>query len=245
MMYTGINLMLPTYRRVVNGMLPRMLSSIVKTATNLKGIFLTLLVNSDDQESLSFLREYDYSMFGGRQVLVNNDTAEPHLARFYNVMYAKSKFSHPANLVSMIGDDMYFVTSGWDVGIITAMNEHKGVALVYLNDGGRHGHRLCVNLFTSRLVVDATEAPFMLPNIRMNVIDSAWMALALTGKFAVYLKKFILYHDHSSLRPSALRDVTYRRLRKHLTYAPHHRDQIRQYVASSISHMKAKGLLCK
>lgn len=241
MQYNKINLFIPTYKRVANGKLPRLLKSIEDTASNLSQVVTSFLINDNDKETLDYIRGYSFKHYNCRYLTAEGNG--PDLSAYYNRLYKLTSSYGENTLISMIGDDMYWTTKGWDNVILDKANSTNGICLIYCNDGGRHGKKLCVNLFTTRTLVRATGLDFMMPGVRMNVIDSAWMDLAINAKIAYYIESQVLYHDHNSLHISAKRDDTYRRLRKFLTFAPKHKKAIRERTKIAIGNLRRKKLI--
>ncbi len=210
-MYTKINLMLPTYRRVQNGKLMRFLNSCHTMAGDIKNLRITLLVNEDDNETLDFLKGLKFPI--KYQVLINYHTDKPHLARLYNQIYKETEFNDLDTLVSMVGDDMEWRTAGYDIAILEAINRMNGLGVIWCNDNYLQGSKLAVNLFTTRKVVEMTEHPFMCDYFPSYFIDTVWTRFAKKAKIDNYLKDVTLKHHHFTRNPKAI-DLTSRRLKQ-------------------------------
>jgi len=210
MKYTKINLMLPTFGRVTNKKLPRFIASCVALVSNPKNIYLTFLVNLGDVETKKYLLNLRLPcqfevLYWGQE--------KPHLGRMYNQIYEQTKFKEPGTLVSMVGDDMEWKTSGYDIAILDAINKCDGLGLIYCNDAYVQGKKLCVNIFTTRKYVELTKHPFMCELFKAYFLDTVWMKVAIKTKTAYYLQDVVLKHHHCSANPKH-KDLTAVRLGK-------------------------------
>jgi hypothetical protein len=106
-------------------------------------------------------------------------------------------------VISMVGDDMVFKTKGYDTAILKAINDAEGKAIVYCNDDFIAGEKLCVNLFTTRLMVEATGKPFMCEMYHADMIDVVWTNVGLLTGTLKYLKEVIIKHEHESVKKNA------------------------------------------
>lgn len=213
MEFTRINLMLPTYKRVLNGKLIKFLTSANNTATCPEDIHLSILLNRSDKESLDFFRTFCMKTFDTEFFFIADGPAD--LGKFYNKLYTETASYGENTLVSMVGDDMVFITEGWDEAILKKANEVGGKGIIYCDDDYVQHEKLCVNLFTSRQFVDATGMPFM-PPFPGDYIDDYWMCI--TGQVGGhhYLKDVIIKHEHAgSLKE--IDEATYRKLQNATT----------------------------
>ena len=160
----------------------------------------------------------------------------PHLGKMYNQIYEQTKFKDA--IVSMVGDDMEWRTSGYDLAILNAINRKNGFAFVYCNDKFQ-GNKLCVNLFTTRKLVELTKMPFMCELFSAYFIDTVWMRVADKTKIAVYLKDIILQHHHASFNKKN-KDETSRRLqRERMSFSKGHK-KVNLYADKIIKHLRNK-----
>lgn len=209
MRYSSINLMVPTYKRVGNGKLPRHIKSFLLNASNLSNIRYTFLVNHDDEETLTYLR-------GTKDVTCEiqffpTKETEPHLGKFYNEMYARSHWAEdPACLVSMIGDDMVCETRDWDERVLESANAISGMGVIHCRDGIQNG-RIAVNLFTSRKWIEAIGGQFMPEYWAADFIDVVHTEIARRSGKEIYLDNVVLSHEHFS--KTGDKDETSARLR--------------------------------
>lgn len=241
MKYDKINLMLPTRGRVKSGKLPKFVQSAEATASAVgASVVYTFLVDADDNETYFYLNNIG---LGDRaHILVNPDTSAPHLGRFFNKLYDATRFNDPGTLVSMVGDDMVFVTPGWDTKVLEAMNASGGRSLVYCDDAYTQHEKLCVNMFVSRALVGATGRPFMCPEYAADFIDSIWMMMGSKLGVLRYLSEVVIRHEHSGSGTPDTYDETFKRLRGQYQSAPNER-AIHNYVDSLVSSVESSGFL--
>lgn len=207
MKYETISLMIPTYRRPDK--LKSIIDSAIKTADNPTCLRFVFCVNKTDRLTSDFLDKL-VMLQGSRWEVVYEETLQPNLALYFNKMYDETTFKD--SIVSELGDDMVFVTPGWDTKILDEMNSHNGMAIVYFNDNYVAQEKCCVNLFTSREMVTATKKPFMCPFFHADMIDMVWtMVGAMTGTLR-YQPDFIIQHNHSTKEGSDEWDETFKRL---------------------------------
>lgn len=208
--YDVIDIMLPTYKRT-NDLLPKFLKSIYDTAENLSNLRLTLCVNRSDAETLEFVDRYD---FGGlKHETIIEDTRQPNLAKYFNLMEERSIWRSNNVVITMFGDDMLFLTNGWDKIIIDRINAKQGVGVFYCNDNYIAKQSLCVNLFVTRPFVDATQAPFMCDIYHADMIDLVWYYVGYYTSTLHYCEDIEIQHNHNTKRPEMEWDGTFRRLR--------------------------------
>jgi hypothetical protein len=188
--------MVPTYKRILNGRFIKMLTSAMITAGDPKQVCFTFLINEDDVESHQFFgsqeiipKEFEYHV-------LNTNVSPPSLSKFYNQMYVQTKFSDPETLVSMVGDDMVFRTPGWDTAVLSKANEMGGVCGIYCDDEYVQHEKLCVNLFTTRKLIEAAGKPFMCELYPVDFIDVVWMKFLQRIGRACYLDGVKIKHEH-------------------------------------------------
>ena len=237
MRYNKINLMLPTYKRVSNGKLPRFINSVLKYKSNLNNICFTFLVNEFDEETLSFVNTFrkNNNIYQSHTLIENSNT--PHLGKFYNQIYKETIFKEPGTVVSMVGDDMEFKTSGYDLAILNVINKHNGNVIVYCNDDYVQGKKLCVNLFTTRKLIESTKHPFMCELFAAYYIDTVWMKVGQKMNLLHYLNNVIIKHHHMSSNKKLI-DETAQRLQKVKIPFGKGYKEVDKYVNSIIKNLK-------
>jgi hypothetical protein len=174
MKYKDICLMIPSYMRVRNGRLPKIVESAVSCASSHKMIRFCFCINERDDETAAYVKQLQESCPVETDVVIEN-LLQPNLSAYFNMMYDKTRFDGAETLVSMLGDDMVFLTEGYDLAILKEINAYEGKGFVWCNDDYIARERLCVNLFTTRLMVEGTERPFMCPLFNADLIDDVWM----------------------------------------------------------------------
>ena len=206
MKYEKICLMVPTYKRV-----PRLMSfinSAVSTADDFSRLLFCFCVNERDADTRMVLEHWGND--NNREVILEN-TIQPNLALYFNKMYAETKFKDA--VVTELGDDMAFRSKGWDTRVLNTINAEDGKAIVYFNDNYVAQEKCCVNLFTTRKMVEATKKPFMCEFFHADMIDMVWtMVGAMTGTLR-YQGDMIIEHNHASKQDQKQWDETFKRLR--------------------------------
>jgi len=237
--YNKINLFLPTYHRVNNGKLPRFIMSCIANVSKLSNVCMTFLINKDDYETIDFLKNVTIP-FENEKLYAN--ISKPHLGKMYNHIYNNTKFKNSGTIVSMVSDDMEWKTTGYDLQIINAINRANGYGLVYCNDDFVQGKKLCVNLFTTRKMVEITGKPFMCELFAAYYIDTVWMEVAKKTKTAIYLENVILKHHHYTANTKKA-DETSIRLKKEMVNFKKGYSLVNKYVNSIVKNINLKGVL--
>ena len=142
--------------------------------------------------------------------VVIEETDQPNLAFYFNLMYDNT--NHKDAVVSMLGDDMSFITPGWDIHVLDAINSRDGKAVVFCDDGFIAHDKLCVNMFTTRELVESTQKPFMCPIFHAEMIDVVWYLYGQSTSTLLYIPNVIIKHDHDSGKPETERDYTFNRM---------------------------------
>jgi hypothetical protein len=189
--YDQINFMLPTRKRVPQ--LRQFITSSLANVTSFNRIAFTFLVDKDDYQTRYYL---DKTRLPCDSAVLLWDEPTPHLGKMYNKLYRETPFKDA--VVSMVGDDMEWMTPSYNEPILNAINDLDGFAVVSCNDSYIQQGKIFVNLFTTRRMVEATGAPFMSEEFPMDFIDVVWTELARHTKTEVYLSEVILKHCHST-----------------------------------------------
>jgi len=235
-LYVKINLMLPTYHRVKNGKLVAFMESLYKTVKDQSKICITFLINKDDKETAEYLDTLTIE----KQVLINESIEKPHLGKFYNRIYNETKFNQDSTIVSMLGDDMEFRTSGWEQKIIDKINEIQGIGFIYCNDMNQE-KRLPVNLFTTRKFVKLTKYPFMCEWFAADYIDTVWKYVGEYLHCGYYLTDVIMKHNHYTVTMEK-RDVTSIRLHQVKFIRNKGNRLVKNYANCIIRNLMKKGM---
>ncbi|MCJ7715850.1 MAG: AraC family transcriptional regulator, partial [Anaerolineales bacterium] len=102
-------------------------------------------VNVDDIETEIYL-ESRYWPIEKQYEIIWEETKQPNLSLYFNMMYEQTRFNKEGDIATMIGDDMVFLTEGWETEILKYINEADGKLIVYCNDNYIAGEKLCSNL---------------------------------------------------------------------------------------------------
>jgi len=137
----------------------------------------------------------------------------------------------------MLGDDMVFITKGYDTRILSRMNEVEGVGLVYCDDDYKQHGDLCVNLFVTEKLVTATSKPFMCELYPVDFIDTLWDKVSKRLGIACYLPDVKIRHEHAG------GSATYNRLRPHYQTSLAHLPQFDAYVDDVVRNIVLSGIL--
>jgi hypothetical protein len=207
------------------------------TADTPEQVCFTFLINDDDQESHSFFKTQEIIPAEFKYHALVTNIYPPSLSKFYNTMYEKTNFQDPGTLVSMIGDDMVFKTKGWDTAVLNKANEMDGICGIYCDDDYAQHEKLCVNLFTSRKLIEASGKPFMCELFPVDFIDVMWMKFLTGIKRACYLKDVTIKHEHSA------HTQTWNRLRNFYHVSHANLPKLEPYLLEMIKSVTEKGLL--
>jgi len=239
MIYDSICIMLPTYGRS-NTLLPKFITSCTATADILSNLKFAFCVNEKDYDTYNYLKSLPWPK-KENVLIVQEFTKEPNLAVYFNILYHETKKFGERCLVSMLGDDMEFLTQGWDSHILNIVNRYKGVGVFWCNDDYIAKEKMCVNAFWSRMFIDATEYPFMAEVFRGDMIDYVWRKIAKYTKTAHYLPNVIIKHNHNTSKPQNQWDSTFNRLRP----AQQQGHKVGKGEAKKIAHLMADNLIKK
>lgn len=244
----NINLMIPTFKRCDSGKLPRCLDSFIRLADAPQNLRVTLLINESDEETHKWLETApSYVQERGNPdqrpffsyVYARYD--KPDIGWFYNTLYEHTKFQDEDTAVTLIGDDMVAMTTGWDVEVLAALNRINGMGIVHCRDGIQNG-KIGVNLFTTRAWVRATGGKFM-EDFPVDFIDVIYTEVARRTGHEVYLDNVFIDHQHSSLQPQANWDEGFRGLRaQYAKYGPEVTARAEACIARQIASVRAAGL---
>jgi len=198
--------MCPSYGRSHNH-LPNFIQSAIDTASDPARVHFAFLVNSGDQQTKDFIQNFNFA--GHQWEMIEEGLPAPHLAKYYNMLYAMTNTRDEAGtVVSMCGDDFIFRTKNWDKALLDSINHYEGIGCFYCNDDFIGREKLCVNLFLTRKFITLTEHPFMCELYPAEFIDFIWTEVGRFTKTLHFLADVHIFHDHGSKNP----DSTYNRL---------------------------------
>jgi len=240
-MYDQICLMTPTYKRS-NTYLPRFISTAINTVYQLDRLHFMFCVNEKDVETQEFLRDYDFGSCKHDIVLEN--LPEPHLAKYFNQMYAAVKAKNDDKIVvTMMGDDMEFRTQNWDTSMLDLINHYDGIGVFWANDDYISHERCPVNLFVTQKMVDATEQPFMCELFAGDLIDWIWGKVGKYTRTSHYESNIHIWHNHSTAKTQCHWDETFQRLYKKQQEAHQiGKGKAREIAAQIADVLRSKGM---
>jgi hypothetical protein len=211
MIYDKIGLYLPTYKRVKNNKLPTFIKSAIETSYCINNICFTFGVNSDDIETLDYLQNLPCQNL--IDLVIYPSDMPPHFAKMLNKIYLETCFNEKSTIVTMLGDDMEFLTPNWDKLILDKFNESTKDLILYCDDDYLHHEKLSVNLFTTRQLVNKTLKPFMCERYSCDWCDTIWYEFGKRNNLLCYMNDIKIRHNHAS-KSKDLIDETIYRLRK-------------------------------
>jgi hypothetical protein len=199
--------MLPTFNR------PQRLATLIYSALDnadiKERVHFCLCVHVSDNLTREALPSI-IDGFANRVQIVDEDTDQPNLPYYFNKMYDET--THRDALVSMLGDDMRFMTPSWDTQVLTAIAQADGKAIVFGDDAYIAHDKLCVHFFTTRKIVEVTQKPFMCPIFHAEMIDVIWFLFGQSTETLRYLPDMVIKHEHDSGKKDEERDFTYMRM---------------------------------
>jgi hypothetical protein len=199
-----------------------------------------VLYDWDDRETHYYTRR----VLGGACRSILHEGDKPHLASFFNTLYNSTADWGDGTLVSMLGDDMEFLTKDWDQRVLEVANKTDGVSIIYGDDRYIQHEKMTVHFFTSRKVVDATGVPFMWPKWRSNMIDYIWTCVGKKLGILEYLPNVWIRHNHSS-KNGIEADETYHRMDPYRQFAAGKSGMINAYVDKIVANVRASGICSK
>lgn len=234
-MIEGINIFLPTRGRPER--LTKFLESMQETASNPDRLHVVFVLDMGDEESLEATKVCKVS----QQIEWVLDTGKPHLAHLYNRAFDVTRMRSDDWAVSMFGDDMVFVSEGWDGRFLAELNNAEGKAIVYGDDDYIQHGKLPVHLVTWRPLVRATRRPFMATEFRADMIDTVWREVGKKAGLLRYLPEVHIRHEHNSQLLPAHRDSTFRRLQQVKPPRAEAYRQVEKISNAIVSKLKENG----
>lgn len=203
-----IALMCPTRNRL--NKLLTLISSLITTIKT-KDVLLVLGVDEDDPAN-SYYSYLTNNLSFLKIITFKNNGKFLGLSTMWNEM-AKLV---DADIYAMIGDDMMFMTTGWDEQIIKEFNNGPSdkIIMVHCNDGMRgSGNKyagvppLCVNFFVHKNYVNTTGY-FVEPYME-NTHHDTWPQIIFDKlKRTVYRHDILIKHLHYSETTSKMDGVS-------------------------------------
>jgi len=202
-----IALLVPSRERIEKK--KELVQSIINMADNLDNITLYFGIDTDDPtkdkarkiaEENSFIKIVDIPSTGKFQ----------NLGVLWNICARAST----EEILAMIGDDMVFISKGWDTQIIDEFSGDKcpkdNFKMVYCNDRW-HGNKIAVNAFLHRTYMDMTGY-FMREEFPVDKVDIWLQQIFFAFKRLKYRKDIYIEHKHWTFRKMVVDNVV-RRMR--------------------------------
>lgn len=208
-MWNKVCVSIPTYKRSET-FLPRFIDSLFNTVQDWSKVSFQGLVNINDRESKDYLHGR-FKNTGIEYCIITESLPNPSLSRYFNMLYNNKKIVRPDVVATELGDDMEFVTIGWESIILDIINSHNGIGAFYCSGDERFHDGLCVNLFVTRKMVDMCGGTFMCEWFPANGCDMVWQLAADAMGLDVYVEDVVLLH-HQCSKPGVGWDDTFRRL---------------------------------
>jgi hypothetical protein len=105
-----------------------------------------------------------------------------------------------------LGDDHLPMTPGWDVTLLSALDEMGGTGIAYGDDGLQHENMATAPVVSADIV--AALGWFMYPACQYVFCDNVWMDLAREAGCLRYVPEVVIRHLHWTANLAA-HDVTY------------------------------------
>jgi len=147
-----------------------LLTSIITTVSDINNVTIYFGVDKDDP-TRSLIYKVASAIPCVKIVDIENSGEFIGLGKMWNICAETST----EEIISMIGDDMVFRTSNWDLELIKEFTENcpgDKIKAIHCNDDC-HGEKLAVNLFCHRKYMDVL-GKFMREEFKINWIDQ-WL----------------------------------------------------------------------
>lgn len=147
-----------------------LIMSVLATVKDINNINIYIGVDEDDP-TRETIKKIAKGIPCVKIVDIKNDGKFIGLGKMWNLCVAASN----EEIISMIGDDMVFVTPNWDEILLQefASAPKDGIWGVHCNDGF-HGPKLAVNFFCFRKYAELMNGKFMREEFKINWIDQ-WL----------------------------------------------------------------------
>jgi len=233
--YDRICIMLPTYGRS-RTKLPKFIESALATVSDVRNICFCFLTNEKDIES----DEAIHRLCNGRvdYEILHENYGSCHLGFFFNYIFDTTKFMADDICVSMFGDDMVFVTNGWDAKKLDKINDMAGFGIVYGDDDYYQHDKMCVYFITTRWYIRLTGKPFMHPAFAADWIDTIHYKIAEKLRCLWYIPDLHIKHEHFTFNNEM--DDTARRNRVAAVDANKLNGLVNAYVDEAVGSVQAK-----
>jgi hypothetical protein len=198
-----IALLVPSRERI--GFKRDLARSVLDTVDNINNVNLYFGIDDDDptkKHAEEIARQYPFVKI----IPIHNNGKFDGLGKLWNICARATT----EEIMAMIGDDMVFITKGWDTKILDEFSDKKcprdNIKMVFCYDG-RHGERMAVNAFVHRAYMNLTGY-FMREEFRVDFID-LWLhqIFASIGRLK-YRGDIHIEHRHWSFGKSPVDNVS-------------------------------------
>jgi len=201
-----IALLVPSRERIQHRL--DLISSIKNTVHSLDNITLYLGIDDDDPT-----RENAIELCKNNSFIKIVDIKNEHKMLNLGVLWNTCARNSTEDIISMIGDDMVFMTKNWDEEIIKEFSSplcpNDNFKMVHCYDG-RWGKKIAVNLFIHRVYMDLTGY-FMREEFPIDVIDIWLQQIYLSFNRLRYRDDIHIDHRHWSYGKTIKDSVATRR----------------------------------
>jgi hypothetical protein len=168
-----------------------LLTSIITSVNNIDNVRVYFGIDKDDPT-----RDLSYKIAAAipcvKIVDIETNGKFPGLGKLWNICVENST----EEIISMIGDDMVFLTKDWDKMLLEEfknMPEDK-IKAVHCNDN-HHGKKLAVNLFCHRKYVEVM-GKFMREEFKINWVDQWLHQMFSAFNRLTYREDIMIEHRH-------------------------------------------------
>lgn len=173
--------------------------SVANTVDNINNVNIYFGVDDDDptkNEAVKISQQYPFVKI----VEIHNNGKFLGLGKLWNIVAEATT----EEIMAMIGDDMVFMTKGWDTKILEEFDANHcpkdNIKMVYCYDG-RHGAAISVNAFVHRAYMNLTGY-FMREEFKVDFID-LWLQQIFTALGRIkYRGDIHIEHKHWSFGKS-------------------------------------------
>ncbi len=178
--------------------------SVLDTVDNINNVNLYFGIDDDDptkNEAIQISQQYPFVKI----VEIHNGGRFDGLGKLWNICARATT----EEIMAMIGDDMVFVTKGWDTQVLEEFNGNNcpkdNIKMVYCYDG-RHGRAIAVNAFVHRSYMNLTGY-FMREEFKVDFID-LWLQQIFSAIGRIkYRGDIHIEHKHWSFGKSSRDNV--------------------------------------
>ena len=187
-----ISLLVPSRERL--NLKLTLISSLISSCDDINNVELIFGTDEDDPKKDAIERICANASFTS-SITIENGGKFIGINRIWNTL-----FEHAAgDIIGYIGDDMTFMTPGWDTSIIEEFSDEKltndRLKLVHCYDGYRSRDEICVNAFTTRRYHEIVGY-FTRPEFLINWSDQ-WMYQTYKAFDRVtYRRDIHIQHNH-------------------------------------------------